>query len=625
MKFSRLFFALALMSIACGLSAKSRMIEYPGVAGGNMVRFDVTSVERSDTALTVSLTYTDRPGAKVKFTKDVCIVADGDTVGVKTARNIVLDKNAKVGEDGKLSFALIFGPVGKKVKAIGLTGRREDSLRLWGIDLTGVPEPEFPVGLPERMCVSDRGDEPLPAVALERGRTKVNLHFLNHTPHSPAVLIPELSDNLVVDKLPDVRLDSCGNGSIEVEFVGPAFLSFTVAGMRSNVLELWLTPSDREVDVYVDSRRYGDMALANRPEKYKKRRQRVFVTGSLAPLNNELNQMNDQPMFADIMALREKPLYKMSTKQYVNFIEDFRQKSIAALESSETSVMMKDYMKATYDACYLGAISSSSLITSSYWANNPQADRLEMDSITGLPKENYYKRMECIYLAAKKVKPGDPRLMFSPYYQGVTYFKWENAGVEARIPVAVRKYHELIAAANDGVLSVDSLAMFADFPVLAEHLVSINDEALALKSRLVSMTCETPEVAPEKLIEAIVAPHKGKVVMIDLWNTWCGPCRRAISLTEPEKSGELASPDIVWIYIADNTSPLKDYYEIIPDIRGLHYRLDKDQIEAVRSQFGVDGIPYYILVDRQGVMTGRRDLRDHEKFRSALLEEVAKR
>lgn len=625
MKFLRLFFALALMSIACGLSAKSRMIEYPGVAGGNMVRFDVTSVERSDTALTVSLTYTNRPGAKVKFTKDVCIVADGDTIGVKTARNIVLDKNAKVGEDGKLSFALVFGPVGKKVKAIDLTGRGEDSLRLWGIDLTGVPEPEFPVGLPERMRVLDRVDEPLPAVALERGITKVNLHFLNHTPHSPAVLTPELSDNFVVDKLSAVRLDSCGNGSIEVEFVGPAFLSFTVAGMRSNVLELWLTPSDREVDVYVDSRRYGDMALANRPEKYKKRRQRVFVTGSLSPLNNELNKMNDQPLFADIMALREKPLYKMSTEQYVDFIEDFRQKSIGSLESSETSVMMKEYMKATYDACYLGAISSSSLITSSYWANNPQADRLEMDSITGMPKEDYYKRIERICLAAQKVKPGDPRLMFSPYYQGVICFKWEDAGVDARNPAAVRKYHELIAAANDGVLSADSLAVFADFPVLAERLVSINDEALALKSRLASMTCETPEVAPEKLIEAIVAPHKGKVVMIDLWNTWCGPCRRAISRIEPEKSGELASPDIVWIYIADNTSPLKDYYKIIPDIRGLHYRLDKDQIEAVRSQFGVDGIPYYILVDRHGVMTGRRDLRDHEKFRSALLEEVAKR
>ncbi len=625
MKFLRLFFALALMSIACGLSAKSRMIEYPGVAGGNMVRFDVTSVERSDTALTVSLTYTNRPGAKVKFTKDVCIVADGDTIGVKTARNIVLDKNAKVGEDGKLSFALVFGPVGKKVKAIDLTGRGEDSLRLWGIDLTGVPEPEFPVGLPERMRVLDRVDEPLPAVALERGITKVNLHFLNHTPHSPAVLTPELSDNFVVDKLSAVRLDSCGNGSIEVEFVGPAFLSFTVAGMRSNVLELWLTPSDKEVDVYVDSRRYGDMALANRPEKYKKRRQRVFVTGSLSPLNNELNKMNDQPLFADIMALREKPLYKMSTEQYVDFIEDFRQKSIGSLESSETSVMMKEYMKATYDACYLGAISSSSLITSSYWANNPQADRLEMDSITGMPKEDYYKRIERICLAAQKVKPGDPRLMFSPYYQGVICFKWEDAGVDARNPAAVRKYHELIAAANDGVLSADSLAVFADFPVLAERLVSINDEALALKSRLASMTCETPEVAPEKLIEAIVAPHKGKVVMIDLWNTWCGPCRRAISRIEPEKSGELASPDIVWIYIADNTSPLKDYYKIIPDIRGLHYRLDKDQIEAVRTQFGADGIPYYILVDRQGGMTGRRDLRDHEKFRSALLEEVAKR
>ncbi len=63
---------------------------------------------------------------------------------------------------------------------------------------------------------------------------------------------------------------------------------------------------------------------------------------------------------------------------------------------------------------------------------------------------------------------------------------------------------------------------------------------------------------------------------------------------------------------------------MINDIKGVHYRLTKDQITAIRSQFDVDGIPYYILVDKTGKATGRPDLRDHAKFKRTILEQLAK-
>ncbi|MDE6134680.1 MAG: thioredoxin, partial [Muribaculaceae bacterium] len=129
---------------------------------------------------------------------------------------------------------------------------------------------------------------------------------------------------------------------------------------------------------------------------------------------------------------------------------------------------------------------------------------------------------------------------------------------------------------------------------------------------------ETPQVPDDKVFDAIIAPHKGKVVLVDLWNTWCGPCRRALAANEPLKDGELSSPDIVWIYIADTSSETGSYSTMVPEIRGEHYMVNASQIKAIRDRFNVDGIPFYILVDREGNAEGHPDFRDH----SALIEGI---
>lgn len=76
----------------------------------------------------------------------------------------------------------------------------------------------------------------------------------------------------------------------------------------------------------------------------------------------------------------------------------------------------------------------------------------------------------------------------------------------------------------------------------------------------------------------------------------------------------MSDEDIVWIYIADESSDHFQYLEMISKIKGLHYKLDSKQIEKIHDRFNIDGIPYYILVDREGKVTGRPDLRDHSKY-----------
>ena len=88
--------------------------------------------------------------------------------------------------------------------------------------------------------------------------------------------------------------------------------------------------------------------------------------------------------------------------------------------------------------------------------------------------------------------------------------------------------------------------------------------------------------------------------------------------------GELASDDLVWIYIANETSPIGKYLEMIPDIKGLHYRLNDEQWKQLTSKdFDIDGIPSYVLVQKDGSYALSNEFRNHNlmvKILKKLLE-----
>ena len=85
----------------------------------------------------------------------------------------------------------------------------------------------------------------------------------------------------------------------------------------------------------------------------------------------------------------------------------------------------------------------------------------------------------------------------------------------------------------------------------------------------------------------------------------------SIKATEPLKDTELKSDDLIWIYLANETSPLVKYQTMIPDIKGKHFRLNDKQWEYLCKKFKIDGIPSYVLVDKDGSYSLRNDLRDH--------------
>ena len=54
-----------------------------------------------------------------------------------------------------------------------------------------------------------------------------------------------------------------------------------------------------------------------------------------------------------------------------------------------------------------------------------------------------------------------------------------------------------------------------------------------------------------------------------------------------------------------------------------HYRLNDKQWAYLCDQFKIDGIPSYVVVDKDGTYKLRNDLRDHSKLVPTLQEKLA--
>jgi thiol-disulfide isomerase/thioredoxin len=107
----------------------------------------------------------------------------------------------------------------------------------------------------------------------------------------------------------------------------------------------------------------------------------------------------------------------------------------------------------------------------------------------------------------------------------------------------------------------------------------------------------------ELILRKIIEPYKGKIVILDVWGTWCGPCKERLSHAQEEYE-RLKDLDIVYIYLANNSeneswkNVIKHFNVTGPNV--VHYNLPADQQKAVEDFIGVEGYPTYKLIDRQG-------------------------
>ena len=98
-----------------------------------------------------------------------------------------------------------------------------------------------------------------------------------------------------------------------------------------------------------------------------------------------------------------------------------------------------------------------------------------------------------------------------------------------------------------------------------------------------------------------MSDFKGKVVVLDFWASWCGPCRMSVpEMNELTKS--YAGKDVVVIGVNcdEDKSAAKQGVEEL----GMKYQVAWDEGRTIQKCFGVDAYPTVIVLDKNNKQAG---------------------
>lgn len=133
---------------------------------------------------------------------------------------------------------------------------------------------------------------------------------------------------------------------------------------------------------------------------------------------------------------------------------------------------------------------------------------------------------------------------------------------------------------------------FMSFAQEAPTEVKTEFDSVALSQTMVDLEGNS------KTVKEVLEQHKGKLILIDLWASWCGDCIKGLPklVTLQEQN-----PDLVYLFFSldRNEEAWKKSIDK-HNIKGEHYWFKTEWKNNFTEYIGLNWIPRYMLIDKEG-------------------------
>lgn len=584
---------LVLIAVCAGLHAK-KVVKAPYFMAATTSKIEFEKVTLGNDTTWIEAKIYTMPGEDVRIDSTAVLQVEGKTYAYLGGNGFSNELWTKTPASGELAVTLKFEPIPMKAESFDfyeMPEQKSEGWNIYGVRLDGKkPEIEIPEKLQNLQLDYS---QPLPDPELKNGKTVIYGRILGYNPEYGIALKFSCSDWLFFDVFgQSVPVAEDGSFRYETNKMLPGEATLQIGRKK---FELFLVPGgELEVTInlpeifWSESHLFGKKASATL----------VWFEGTYAGLNTELAKYGSlmviysaDRFYENICGVTPVQYKKYVTKIYGKYRDEI-------LKNKSLSDAARTYMITNLEMSYFfaikgykGNISYAPMIIGKKGVKradmtvdeNYYDDILKMDFISS-PYIRYDSYPDFVRTATEDFKD-----KFEP--QPI----WADILRAKPLGFALTRLKPLSEAQ---LLTLDSIAepeIKKALTIRNQYVTALLEES-AKKSGYTICQLDTA-VTADSLIEVITRPYRGEVVLIDMWNTWCGPCIRAMSSLKPVKA-ELK--DVVYMYIADESSPEGNWKVAIPDIHGIHYRITSEQSSAMGKLYEYPGIPTYFIVDRKG-------------------------
>ena len=589
---------LALITIA-GWAQKEVVWENPSAfTGSGNIEFDITKMELKETETVMHFRVKFIPNYWIRFAKESFLkTPDGKEYAVVSGKktseaesDVELDSLFWMPESGLADLVLHFKPVPTDTKEIDfIEGYDEGAFRFFNIcDKKTKKEPEWPA---EWKGVKYAKDEKLPEAKIGKGVARIKVKLLGYKPGMGMELrvggFRPLGEKEYFDK--SFPLADDGTATAEIPLRMTREVSVGVSGVAGGPLVI---APGQEIALLMNIGEGNNRPLA--------------IKGFLAKTNMDLNEEFVKLLPKDAQVIRYEALSQCDTpEKRLAWLKDEFDKKIAEVKASDYTTAAKDLlcMEAEGEfvewSRFFGGNYTNLMMTTGKARITSQKEYRDLlkanDSLLVLSEAE--KAYSYQYLD-KPTSPCSDRFWTLPLSQldkdfstrapwlnelQTVYFMFSTDEKEWDGLMAQMKYE-------------DCKGIVTDYQKEQERLA----QELAQKESIFFKKFD--DVKPENILQTILDRYKGKAVLIDMWATWCGPCRAGHKAMAPMKE-QMKGQNVQFVYITSPSSPMSTWQEMIKDIDGDHYYLTPEQYSYILAKYESSGIPTYAVYNTQGEQT----------------------